>query len=174
MGEALKLAVNEWGGRFLINEAYRDIAEGLREKVPAVGHVPVPRILFVDNIDGTGKSLNQRKSAQIQKIPLMWKEIIEQMTGKGFDYVMQFYKANIQEMSKDQVTILVLHEMRHVGTEGEIIHHDIQEFSDILQRVGFNWGTTKRKLPDLLSDKVAWDKIQGPPNLFDQDLQVVK
>jgi hypothetical protein len=40
------VVVDEYGGEYLINEAYRPIAEQLKAKFEELEHVPVDNILF--------------------------------------------------------------------------------------------------------------------------------
>lgn len=153
--------VDEWSGQYLVNDAYRPIAEALIEKYQELGHIIPSTILFVDNTTGTGTTLDRRKNAQIGKIPGKWQEIIQQLTGRKFYYCMELFKKNICEMSQEQIIALIYHELRHIGSDGDLRHHDIEEWAEVIERLGVDWDTTKRSLPDLLDDDVDWDSIQA-------------
>lgn len=156
----------EWGGKYVINEAYRPIAEKLVEKYTELRFKLVDEILFVDNTEDKGKQKDKFKKAQVGKIPEKYQEIIKQLTGRGFSYIMEFYKRNIEMMSREQIIALVYHELRHIGADGDLILHDIEDWANMHYKLGPDWSSTMRAIPDLLKDGVDWDSITGP-NLFD-------
>lgn len=63
-----------------------------------------------------------------------------------FDFLITIYLPNVMGMREDQMRILLLHELLHVGMDekdGEpvykIIPHDIEEFREIINRYGIDW-----------------------------------
>lgn len=171
------VVVDEWNGKYVINEAYRPIAEALTNKFRELRHIPVKSILFVDNEDGSGKSMDRIKNAQIGKVPDKWQEIIYQVSGRTFQYFMEFFKKNIRNMSREQIIALVYHELRHIGFDGDIKHHDIEDWSEMIHGLGLNWSSTKTIIPDLLAEGIDWSNINemGQQMLFkDRALKVVK
>ena len=63
-----------------------------------------------------------------------------------FDFLITIYLPNVAGMSMDQIRILLLHELLHVGMDeknGEpvyrIVPHDIEEFREIINRYGIDW-----------------------------------
>lgn len=166
--------VDSWGGKYLINEAYRPIAEALVDKYEELSHIIPAVILFVDNISGSGSSLDKKKYAQISKIPGKWSEIIKQLTGRTFDYVMEFFKLNIYEMSQEQIIALIYHELRHIDRGGDLKHHDLEDWAEMLEKLGPNWATTKASIPDLLDEDVDWDSIQVRGLFPEAQLKLVK
>lgn len=61
------------------------------------------------------------------------------MTGAHF--VITFY-ADSEDLEGDQLEILMYHELRHVGWDGEnakIIPHDCEDFKSIVQKYGVDW-----------------------------------
>lgn len=132
MNDAAHLVVvKEWGGKYVVNEAYRPIAEALVKKYEELRHIPVADILFVDNTEGTGKNKNKKKLAQVGKIPEKWMEIIHQLTGKSFGYFMEFFKRNTQDMGREQIIAVIYHELRHIGRDGELVLHDIEDWANM-------------------------------------------
>ncbi|GEA17771.1 putative metallopeptidase [Moorella sp. E306M] len=156
------LVLPEWGGKYVINEAYRPIAEALVKKYPELRFKLVDEILFVDNTEDKGKQKNKYKNAQIGKIPEKYREIITQLTGRSFSYIMEFYKRNIETMSREQIIALVYHELRHIGADGDIILHDIEDWANMHYKLGPDWASTMRGIPNLLDEGVDWDSITGP------------
>lgn len=159
------LAVENYRGKFQVNEAYRPIAVSLCKKFPELKHVPTGSILFLDLTEAKGVTNNKIINAQISKMPEKWHEIIYQLTGRRFQYYMEFFQRNIGHMSKEQIILLIYHELRHVGMDGSLVHHDIEEWANMYHRLGVDWSATKRKLPDLLDTEVDWDSIKQT-NLF--------
>lgn|GEM_PF-326100 len=159
--------VDEWSGQFLVNDAYRPIAEALVKKYDELKHVRVNEILFIDNLTGKGTTLDKRKNAQVSRIPAKWQEIIAQLTGRNnFSYFMEFYKVNISQMSREQIVTLIYHELRHFGPDGKLRHHDIEEWNEIAQKMGPGWSNAHKSIPDLLDESFDWENIQNTDGLF--------
>lgn len=168
------IKVDEWNGQYVINEAYRPIAGALIKKYPEIGHIPLLSILFIDNTTGTGTSRNKRKNAQIGKIPTKWQEIIKQLTGHTFIYYMEFFRLNISEMSQEQIIALIYHELRHIDINGDLRHHDIEDWSEMVAKLGPDWHQTMRSLPNLLDDGVDWGSIQSQGLFSEPRMKLVK
>jgi hypothetical protein len=70
------------------------------------------------------------------------------------DFVITVYKPNVLNFSKEQMLILILHELMHVGLEltekGDlkkyIVPHSIQDFRYILEKYGLNWNQPYQQL----------------------------
>lgn len=172
------VVVKEWSGKYAINEAYRPIAEALVKKFPELKYVPVKAILFVDNTETKAKHKDKLKYAQIMKVPDKWVQVIYQLTGRAFTYVVEVFKQNTEEMAREQIIALIYHKLRHIGPGGELKAFEIEEWVTTYHKLGSNWATTKALIPDLLEDGVDWDSIVGPTqaqlSLFEPGLRVVK
>ena len=158
-------AVENYRGKFVINEAYRPIAKALCKKFPELKHIPVDSIIFIDQTETRAKKAGNIINAQIGKIQDKWHEVIYQLTGRRFLYFVEFFKLNMGHMSKEQIILLVYHELRHIGPDGDLQSHDIEDWANMYHKLGVDWSATKRKLPDLLSADVDWDSIKLT-NLF--------
>lgn len=58
------------------------------------------------------------------------------------DFVITFYRPSVENMTPEQMEILMRHEMKHVGwDEGNayIVPHDVEDFSDIIKEHGTEW-----------------------------------
>jgi len=168
------IVVDSWSGKYMINDAYRPIAMALADKYPELDHIKHHQILFIDNISGTGSHLDKKKYAQIGKIPGKWQEIIQQMTGRKFFYVMEMFRLNICEMSREQITALIYHELRHIDIDGDLKSHDIEDWTEMIEHLGPDWAVTISDIPDLLDDDVDWDSIQVPTLFEESKLKLVK
>ena len=170
------ITVEEFYGKYLISESYRPIAAALIKKYPELNHIAANSILFVEDTESLKKNKGQIVFAQISAIPEKWSDIVYQATGQPFDYLLEIYKFNIMQMSREQIIALIYHELRHIGTDGSIKGHDIEDWTNMVEKLGLDWANTKGSIPNLLSDGVDWESIEGPANLFPAEttLRVVK
>lgn len=160
------ITVNEFNGKFRINESYRSIAAALIKKYPELKHIAVESILFVEDTESAKKNKGQTVFAQISAIPEKWSDIVYQATGQPFDYLLEVFKINIAMMSREQIIALIYHELRHIGRDGKIKNHDIEDWTNMVEKLGVDWNVTQGSIPDLLDDDVDWENIEGPANLF--------
>lgn len=79
-------------------------------------------------------------------------------------------------MSREQIYALIYHELRHIGTDGKMVDHEINDWINMVEKLGMNWNTTRAPIPDLLDEGIDWDSITGPATLFPAEttLRVVK
>jgi len=168
MPEAVTLSVKEWSGKWLINDAYRPIATQLCTKFDnEIGHINTRTVLFLDDRESKAITKGRKTFAATGKVPAMWNETIEQLTGWNFSHFIVFYKKNMELMSREQVCALVYHELRHIGLEGDLKPHHIEDWVEMIEKLGVNWAVTRASIPDLLDDSVVdWNDIQGPLTLF--------
>lgn len=176
------ITVKDFNGKYKINEHYRPIAEALKKKFIELQYVPVKNILFIENLEDKKKKNNSIVYAQVSKVQGKWMDIIYQVTGKYFEYMIEIFKENTIEFSREQMIVLIYHEMRHIqlvktpdGSKIDIVNHEIEEWVNILEKLETNWAEAKGYIPDLLADGVDWNSIEGPMNLFNQPgLRLVK
>jgi len=168
------IVIDDWYGKYVINESYRPIAEALVKKYEELRHIQVKSVLFIDNTKGTGKTLNRRKYAQIGKIPERWQDLVYQMTGRVFMYFVEMFKRNIEHMSREQVVALIYHELRHIIPDGNMRHHDIEEWDNILTGLGTGWAAPNVSIPDLLEKDIGWNSIVSPRLFGEVRLKAVK
>lgn len=157
---------------FAINESYRPIALALQEKFKELKDAPIKNILFVDNLDSKKKSSSRVVFAEISKIPRRWQDVLYQTTGLYFEFVLTVYRENTANMTRAQIVALIYHELRHIRRDdvgNKIVGHDIEDWYEMHSKLGYDWATTMGDIPDLLSDSVDWDSIEGPPALFTAD-----
>lgn len=168
---------NVTGEGVMINESYRPIAEELQRKFKELKYVPVQSILFVDNTEQKKITAGRIVYAEISKIPSKWQQILEQTTGYYFSYLLTVYRENTENMSRAQIVALIYHELRHLQLRSNgitIVGHDIEDWQEMYSKLGHNWATTLGDIPNLLSDSVNWEKIEGPAALFTADGEPVE
>ncbi len=167
---------------FSINESYRPIALALQKKFEELKDAPIKNILFVDNLNSKKKAGSKVVFAEIGKIPGKWQDVLYQTTALYFEFMLTVYRENIANMSRAQIVALIYHELRHIRRDefgNKIVGHDIEDWHEMHSKLGHNWATTMGDIPDLLSDSVDWNSIEGPAALFTFDgsphaLRVVK
>ena len=70
-----------------------------------------------------------------------------------YDFFITVYEKNCEGMTDEQMEILMLHELMHIGVDvddyGEahyfIRPHDVQDFREILERFGVDWANIEPK-----------------------------
>jgi hypothetical protein len=163
------VVINEWAGKYMVNnEQYTKLAAELAKKFQDIKHVPVPSILFIENQDGSGKDRNKVKYANISKIPEKWQDILKQVTGRVFCYMVEIFKKNIEELTWSQVVLIIYRELRKIDTDGELKTYDIEEFSEIAYNLGTDWSGKNRIIPNLLDVNGDWS-LMKQPRLFEED-----
>ena len=76
---------------------------------------------------------------QCERVPDKYRAFIP------YDFLITVYEPNVFDFSKDQIRILLHHELLHVGVNDnaepsyKINPHDIEEFNEIINRYGMNW-----------------------------------
>ena len=62
------------------------------------------------------------------------------------DFTVTIFEPNVERFSREQLEILILHELLHVGIEKDgneetyyIRPHDVEDFREIIDRYGMDW-----------------------------------
>jgi len=64
-------------------------------------------------------------------------------------------------MEKEQIIALVYHELKHIDKYGDLVGHDIEDWTVMVDRLGPEWASTRAMIPNLLDIDVNWDRIGG-------------
>jgi predicted metallopeptidase len=170
------IKVRFFDGKYFINESYRPIAKALIEKYEELRHIAVNEILFVDDNESPKRKGGSIVFAQMGLVPDKWTDVIYQITGRRFAYMLEVFKVNTALMSREQIIALIYHELRHIGVDGKLRNHDIEEWTNVLEKLGANWNSTRSAIPNILDDGINWENIEGPTSLFPTEvtLRVVK
>jgi hypothetical protein len=103
------------------------------------------------------------------------KSQFEAMT--GYEYIIEIRNWFINQMSKEQITALLYHELRHIG-DGSIIKHDIEDWNCMVATLGSDWATTQAQIIDILNDDFEqWDylrKVGTQVSIFDNIASIKK
>lgn len=170
-------------GEYLIKEEYRPIAKKLKQKFQELKHVPVEQIIFIERQEKSETHANKTVYAKIMKIPNRYKDLLQQLTKKDFTFIMEIFRKNTTHLTREQLITLIYHELRHIqlvfttqGATLKIVGHDIEDWSELVRKLGSNWCAPGKSLPDLLDDSIInWSSIEDPQVTFvDMKLQLVK
>jgi hypothetical protein len=152
------------------NSYYKPIARKLVEIYPEIKNLPVDRILFIDVADEKPKRRNARPIfVKYAKAPKYMPELM------GFDYVIKFFKANMQDRdtSFEQMVILLYEQLRLIQAK----EYDLIGFGNVYATFGKDWQDTVSQLPNLIDAKIEWQNMKGSQvSIYDDDstLRVVK
>ena len=154
------------------NYLYRPIAIKLIQKFEEVSHIIAEEILFIEDTEWKPKEGEKRPwQARISKA----NKQLEAMT--GYRYVLETRKYFTEAMSKEQIVALIYHELRHIDVEGDIVKHDIEEWSNLIATLGAGWNSRRSNIIDILELDV-WNELPGAEvqmSLFgDRTLRAVK
>ena len=125
-----------------ISEEYSKIAAELIKKEDLLSDIRQSEatIIYLSS-DKEKKSKGKTVFGECEKIPDKYKWAIP------CDFTITIYEPNVMGFSKEQMEILIFHELLHVGidykndgTEAYSIKpHDIEDFRTIIDRYGLDW-----------------------------------
>ncbi|MBQ9022228.1 MAG: hypothetical protein IJ113_09530 [Eggerthellaceae bacterium] len=124
-----------------LNKRFESIAKGLIKKEKHLAYIKNSRvrIAYLES-DSEKKSKGRLVFGECEKIPDKYKWSIP------YDFTITVYTLNIEHFNDEQLKILLLHELMHIGIEVDgneesyhVIPHDIEDFKAILDRFGMDW-----------------------------------
>lgn len=137
-----------------ISDEYAKIGAELIKKEPSLQWIAESDITIV-YLSSTAELKKGGKLilGQCEKIPDKYKWAIPA------DFTITLFEPNITGISKEQLKILILHELLHVGN-GEIIPHDVEDFRMIIDRYGLDWASKNE--PNIIdAEQLHRFKIKG-------------
>ena len=125
-----------------LNDTYRQIAESLIKDEPDLNYIKNSnvRIAYLES-DSTKKNGDKVVHGECERVQSKNQWAI------GYDFTITLFSNNNEGMSEEQIKILILHELMHVGIERRedgtenysIIKHDLEDFKAIIDRFGTDW-----------------------------------
>ena len=137
----------------IVNFKYAPIAEKLKAKFEELSHIDISRILFLEDfISFAGKPPREHTwVARVKKAPADVKNIW------GYWHIITIRQHLVSDKSNEQIVALIYHELRHIGKFGDVIPHDIEDWSNIVETFGKDWfDGIYYKVDDILSDNFEW------------------
>lgn len=134
-----------------MNEKYSEIAHALIQTEPLLDVIRQSEatIIYLSS-NKEKKSKGRTIFGECEKIPDKYKWSIPA------DFTITLYEPNIINFTDEQIKILLLHELLHVGIDwdknGEekytVRPHDIEEFRTIIDRYGLDWELPRWEMID--------------------------
>lgn len=141
--------------RYQANEGYRSIARALVERFASLRHIALGTVLFVDDLEGRPGSNGRLRTVKVQKLS----PLLSWLT--GWEFVVTVFKQHTADFSRQQLIAMLYHALRHIGPDGKLTGHDIEEWADLYAALGADWATTQRSIPDLLGSDIDWTAVKG-------------
>lgn len=126
----------------VLSERYAEMARELVSAEPLLWHIRGSRaaICFLSS-DCSKMSKGRPVYGECEKVPARWRWAVP------FDFAVTVFEPNCAGMAEDQIRILLLHELMHVGISLDkdgneaysIVPHDLEDFSAIVGRYGPDW-----------------------------------
>ena len=137
------------------NFVYRHIAAQLVKKFEELRHIKPSKILFIEDMDyedpENGKPQWRAKISKANK---------QFTVMTGYEYILETRNYFIERMQREQIIALIYHELRHIGQDGDMVKHDIEDWNNMIATLGTDWATTQAKIKDLLEDKILWRELE--------------
>lgn len=145
-------------GRYKIrNGAYFPILAQLIDKFRELQHIRADEILVLVDEDWV---LKRQKNPWMANIAVARMDLAETW---GYRYVLTIRKFFTDRMSRAQIIMLLYHKLRHIGADGSLVPHTIEDFSNIVGTVGPRWYQEHKHIENILdNDFEGWTEIRGP------------
>lgn len=170
----MKLDNGRFGSKHWIkNNWYRPIVWRLRDKFEEFKHLKPDKILFIEDRDWEEPKSDKQKRQWIARIRVPNKEFI---AVTGYEYILETRNFYIERLQSEQIVAILYHELRHIGKDGDLVQHDIEDWGNMVASLGADWATTQGMIKDILEEDFSWEdlpSIAEQLNLF-KHLKAVK
>lgn len=125
----------------IIREEYKRIGEELILTAPELDNIrdSAVNIVFLGS-DYEKKSQGRTIFGECEKIPGKYRWAI------NYDMAIIVYEPNVERFTEEQLRILLLHELMHVGVKVDgneetyyVVPHDVEDFRAIIDKYGMDW-----------------------------------
>ncbi len=155
------------------NYIFEPIAHRLVEKFEELKHVEPSQILFLENTSWTPGKRSSNKRETIAKISILNAQM---QAALGYKYMIEIKGYYVEHLSKEQIVAVIYHELRHIGPEGDLLQHEIEDWDNMVATLGKDWMSLGNSIVDLLDDEFdGWYELRRTfqqVTLFDQDSNV--
>jgi predicted metallopeptidase len=134
---------------FIADPTMRPLAQRVIRAYPnLLGHIDIDRLLFYHEITGCASNA----VAKCRRIVPPYRDILR-AAGIDADWIIEFYSVHTDGKSTNYLQVLMLHELLHIGEDGKIVKHNIQDFRSVLKLAGIDWGYDQ-DVPDITRKKI--------------------
>ena len=139
---------------------YKKMGELLIKKVPELQWIKECKIKIA-YLESTQKKTKGKKTvyADCRKVE-EWVQVFCK-----YDFVITVYVDNCMGMTKNQMELLMWHELLHIGIEDGTLNpiyivnpHDVEDFRSIIDRFGIGWAEPGAEIPSI------WDVLEDERN----------
>lgn len=117
------------------------IARRLIGTMPELSYIAASRVRIVYLTSELEKKKGSKLVlGQCEKVPEKYKWKVP------YDFMITVFLPNVERLSREQMRILLFHELLHVGIEEDgneekysVREHDYEEFREIINRYGLDW-----------------------------------
>ena len=120
----------------IANDEYKELASQLiGEEFPLIINNGISVGIMVS--DQEKKKGYKRTLGECSIVPEKWKPFCP------FDFLITIYEPNCVGLSQRQLTILMRHELMHIGINEKgkpyVVPHDVEDFYSIIEKEGIHW-----------------------------------
>lgn len=125
-----------------INDGYALIAQELIDTEECLEYIRESNATIVYlSSDLEKKSKGKLVCGECEKIPEKYKWAVP------CDFTITVFEPNVERFTDEQIRILLLHELLHVGIDRDgneesysVKPHDVEDFREVIERYGLDWG----------------------------------
>ncbi|MEN6581679.1 MAG: putative metallopeptidase [Armatimonadota bacterium] len=112
------------------------------------GHIDLKRVAFMMETTGNDSGA----CAVCHKVSTLARAAFREVK-KPTDFVIAFFSSECEGKSQQWMQMLMFHELLHIGVDGKLVEHDIQEFMDVVRLAGLDWQNDD-DLPDIIRKQI--------------------
>jgi hypothetical protein len=125
----------------IIRDEYKQIGDELIRTAPELAHLreSCVNVVYLGS-DYEKKSQGRTIFGECEKIPGKYRWAID------YDMSITIYEPNVERFTDEQLRILLLHELMHIGVKEDgneetyyIVPHDVEDFRAIIDKFGMDW-----------------------------------
>ena len=75
---------------------------------------------------------------------------------KPYKYILQIYENHVEGLTKEQLVVVIYHELLHISVEGNLRNHDFEDFYQVIDKVkNTRWGQEGMNIDSILSSDLT-------------------
>lgn len=125
-----------------INEKYAEVARELIQTEPSLEPIRDSSVTIIYlSSEHEKKQGSKLIYGQCERVPEKYRWAVPA------DFTITIFEPNVERFTDHQIRILLLHELLHVGIEKDgneevysVRPHDVEDFREIIERYGMDWG----------------------------------